>query len=192
MGPGQWDDWYAKWAAADIEQVTPAFRCLMDRDDITGRLGEINCPALIVHGSADAAIPLAKAQELRDGLAGPARLAVIEGCTHASNMSHPAEVSAKMLTFLRELDGPVQPRPDLPRHVSCFRSPDTHRTRSRQPFWPTRTPEYAAGRLTIGTAPPRAHTKVVFREPYDRYRRRRLSRDFELNTKTRARSAREP
>lgn len=67
MGPGQWDDWYAKWAAADIEQVTPAFRCLMDRDDITGRLGEINCPALIVHGSADAAISLAKAQNCATG-----------------------------------------------------------------------------------------------------------------------------
>jgi len=104
MGPGQWDDWYAKWAAAGIEDVTPAFRCLVDRDDITGRLGEIGCPALIVHGSADAAIPLAKAEELRDGLGGPARLAIIEGGTHASNMSHPAEVSAEMLAFLRKLD----------------------------------------------------------------------------------------
>jgi 3-oxoadipate enol-lactonase len=104
MGPGQWDDWYAKWAGAGIEDVTPAFRCLMDRDDITGRLGEIGCPALIVHGSADAAIPLAKAGQLRDGLGGPARLAVIEGGTHASNMSHPAEVSAEMLAFLRKLD----------------------------------------------------------------------------------------
>jgi hypothetical protein len=192
LGPVQWDDWYAKWAAADIEQVTPAFRCLMDRDDITGPLGEINCPALIVHGSADAAIPLAKAQELRDGLAGPARLAVIEGGTHASNMSHPAEVSAEMLTFLREFDGPEQPRRTSNDTSPPSVAPDTHRTRSRQPFWPTRTPEHAAGRLTIGTAPPPAHTKVVFREPYDRYRRRQLSRDFELNTKTRARSAREP
>jgi len=106
LGSGQWDDWYAKWAAADTEQVTPAFRSMMDRDAITGRLGEIDCPALIVHGSADAAIPLAEAQELRDGLAGPARLAVIEGGTHASNMSHPARVSAEMLTFPRELDRP--------------------------------------------------------------------------------------
>ncbi len=106
LGPGQWDDWYAKWAAADIEQFTTAFRCLMDRDDITGRLGEISCPALIVHGTADAAISLAKAGELRDGLGGSARLAVIEGGTHASNMSHPAEVNAEMLTFLRELDRP--------------------------------------------------------------------------------------
>jgi len=104
LGPGQWDDWYAKWAATGIEQATLAFRCLMDRDDITGRLGEIGCPALIVHGTADAAIPPAKAEELCGGLGGSARLAVVEGGTHASNMSHPAEVSAEMLTFLRELD----------------------------------------------------------------------------------------
>jgi len=106
LGPGQWDDWYAKWAATDIEQATPAFRCLMDRDDLTGRLGEIGCPALIVHGTADAAIPLAKAEALCGGLGGSARLALVEGGTHASNMSHPAEVSAEILTFLRELDRP--------------------------------------------------------------------------------------
>jgi pimeloyl-ACP methyl ester carboxylesterase len=106
LGPGQWDDWYAKWAAAGIEEVTPAFRCLMDRDDITGQLGEIGGPALIVHGSADAAIPLAKAEELRDRLGGPARVAVIDGGTHASNVSHPTEASAEILAFLRTLDQP--------------------------------------------------------------------------------------
>ncbi len=103
LGPGTWDDWYAKWAAADIDQFTLAFRCLMDRDDITGRLGEISCPALIVHGSADAAIPLSKAEQLRDTLGGPAKLAVIDGGTHASNVSHPAEVSAELLAFLHTL-----------------------------------------------------------------------------------------
>jgi 3-oxoadipate enol-lactonase len=103
LGEGQWDDWYAKWAAAEFEQFTLAFRALMDRDDITGRLGEISCPVLIVHGTADAAIPVAKAQELRDGLAGPARLAIVDGGTHASNVSHPAEVSAAMADFLGTL-----------------------------------------------------------------------------------------
>jgi 3-oxoadipate enol-lactonase len=105
LGPGQWDDWYAKWAATDIEQFTPAFRALVDRDDLTGRLGEIGCPALIMHGSADAAIPVASAEQLRDGLGGPARLAVIDGGTHASNISHPAEVNAEMLAFLSKLPG---------------------------------------------------------------------------------------
>ena len=103
LGPGQWDDWYAKWAAAELEQFTFAFRCLMDRDDITARLGEIDSPALIVHGTADAAIPMAKAEQLRDGLGGPATLVVIEGGTHASNISHPDEVNSAMLNFLRTL-----------------------------------------------------------------------------------------
>src|SRR5580704_3660482 len=48
LGPGAWDDWYAKWAAADKEQFSLAFGALIDRDDLTGRLGEISCPTLIV------------------------------------------------------------------------------------------------------------------------------------------------
>ncbi|HUJ07775.1 MAG TPA: alpha/beta hydrolase [Streptosporangiaceae bacterium] len=103
LGPGEWDDWYAKWAAIDPEQSTLAFRCLIDRDDITGRIGEIGCPALIVHGTADAAIPMAKAEQLRDGLGGPVTLAVVDGGTHASNVTHPGEVSAALLNFLRTL-----------------------------------------------------------------------------------------
>ncbi|HVB43435.1 MAG TPA: alpha/beta hydrolase [Streptosporangiaceae bacterium] len=103
LGPGQWDDWYAKWAAADTGQFTLAFRCLIDRDDITGRLGEIGCPALILHGSADAAIPLAKAQALRDGLGGPVTLTVIEGGSHASNVTHPRAVNEQLAAFLAAL-----------------------------------------------------------------------------------------
>jgi 3-oxoadipate enol-lactonase len=95
--------WYAKWAGLDREGLTYSFRCLMDRDDITGRLGEISCPALILHGTADAAIPMAKAEELRDGLGGPAELVPVEGGSHAANMSHPDQVNAAMLSFLRSL-----------------------------------------------------------------------------------------
>lgn len=104
LGPGSWDDWYAKWAAADREQFTHAFNALMERDEITARLGEITCPALIIHGTADAAIPMAKAEALRDGLGGKTTVTVIEGGTHAANVSHPAEVNAAMLNFLRTLD----------------------------------------------------------------------------------------
>jgi pimeloyl-ACP methyl ester carboxylesterase len=110
LGPGQWDGWYAKWAdqyarlsPADLDQLTWAFRCLMDRDDITGRLAEIGCPALIIHGGADAAIPLARAEELRDGLAGPTTFAVIDGAPHASNVTDPDAVNAEIATFLSGL-----------------------------------------------------------------------------------------
>jgi len=75
----------------------------MDRDDITGRLGEIHCPTLILHGTADAAIPMERAEAVRSGLGGSATLVRIEGGSHAANLSHPDQVNAAMLQFLRSL-----------------------------------------------------------------------------------------
>ncbi len=103
LGPGSWDDWYAKWAAADTEQFTFAFDTLMDREDITDRLGEITCPALVIHGTADAAIPMSKAEELRDRLGGQTTLTQVEGGPHASNVTHADVVNAATLNFLRTL-----------------------------------------------------------------------------------------
>ena len=110
LGPGQWDGWYAKWAKQYVQsvpgnlgQLNWPFRCLMDRDDITGRLGEIGCPALIVHGSEDAAIPLARAEMMRDGLAGPVTFTVISGAPHASNVTHPGAVNDEIVNFLTRL-----------------------------------------------------------------------------------------
>jgi 3-oxoadipate enol-lactonase len=110
LGPGRWDGWYAKWAGqyaqwapGNLGQLTWSFRCMLDRDDITGRLGEISCPALIVHGSQDAAIASAKAEEIRDGLAGPATFTLIDGAPHAANLTHPGVVNAEILSFLGSL-----------------------------------------------------------------------------------------
>jgi 3-oxoadipate enol-lactonase len=103
LGPGQWDDWFVKWASLDRAQLRHAFRCLMDRDDITGRLGEITCPALVLHGTSDAAIPMAKAQSLCDGLAGATTLVPVDGAGHASNLTHPAQVNPPLLGFLGSL-----------------------------------------------------------------------------------------
>jgi len=102
-GPVDYQPWFAKWAAADREELRLAFRCLMDRDDITSRLGEISCPALILHGTADAAIPMERAEAMRSGLAGPVTLVAVEGGSHASNLSNPGDVNDAMLKFLRSL-----------------------------------------------------------------------------------------
>lgn len=103
LGPIDAQPWFAKWAQLDRAGRTHSFRCLMDRDDITGRLAEVRCPALILHGTADAAIPMAKAEVLRDGLGGPTELVTVAGGSHASNLSHPDQVNAAMLDFLRKL-----------------------------------------------------------------------------------------
>lgn len=104
LGPGLWDDWYTCWAGLAPDQFTAAYRCLMDRDDVTDRVGEITAPALIVHGTADTAIPIDKAEALRDDLAGTATLVAVDGAPHASNLTHPAEVNAALLAFLGGLD----------------------------------------------------------------------------------------
>lgn len=103
LGPGEWPEWWAKWAALQPDQFTAAFNCLMHRDDITDRLGEISCPALIIHGTADVAIPIAKAEVLRDSLAGPTSLVPVEGAPHASNLTHPDQVNSAILRFLEAL-----------------------------------------------------------------------------------------
>jgi 3-oxoadipate enol-lactonase len=102
-GPVDYSPWFAKWAQADRDELRLAFRCLIDRDDLTGSLGEISCPALILHGTADAAIPMERAAAVQAGLGGPATLVQVEGGSHASNLSHPDQVNTAILEFLQSL-----------------------------------------------------------------------------------------
>jgi pimeloyl-ACP methyl ester carboxylesterase len=92
--------WFAKWAAMPRDALTLPYRCLMDRDDLTGRLREITAPALIFHGDADAAIPMGRAEALRDGLAGCEGLVVVTGAGHAANLTRPEQVNGPLGRFL--------------------------------------------------------------------------------------------
>ena len=102
LGDGEWSSWFTKWAAIEPGQFTYAFRCLMDRDDVTARVGEITCPAIIFHGTDDAAIGMDKAEELRDDLGGDATLVQVTGGSHAANLTHPDQVNGPLLEFLRK------------------------------------------------------------------------------------------
>ncbi len=104
LGAGEWQSWFDKWAVLPSEQFTYAFHCLMGRDDVTNRLGEITAPTLIVHGDADAAIPVSKAETLRDLIAGPTELVVVPGGTHATNLTHPVPTNAAIRAFVDRLD----------------------------------------------------------------------------------------
>ena len=104
LGPGVWPQWFEKWAALETQQFSWAFRCLMDRDDITSRLGEISCPSLVVHGTDDVAIPMSKSEILRDRLAEPSTLVEVQGAPHAANLTHPEPVNAAIKSFLADLN----------------------------------------------------------------------------------------
>lgn len=101
--PALLDVWVPRAMARPQEALMPPFRCLMDRDDITDRLGEITSPALVIHGTADASIPMERAEELAAGLPNASSLVKIQGGAHASNVTHPAEVNAAIREFLATL-----------------------------------------------------------------------------------------
>jgi pimeloyl-ACP methyl ester carboxylesterase len=109
-----WPEWIAKWRSRAADpQFLEAFRTLVGREDITDRLGEIRHPALVIHGSADAAIPLERARQLADGLPGADGVVVVDGAGHAANLSHPGPVSTAIGAFLAKLDAsPVPVAPD--------------------------------------------------------------------------------
>ena len=94
--------WVAKWKARPREEFLEPSNTLFERDDITDRVGEITCPAFIAHGTADTAITLESAKELRDALPRCVAFVEIEGGAHAANLTHPDQLNPPLLEFLRE------------------------------------------------------------------------------------------
>lgn len=97
-------DWIAKWRAIGAAGLTPVYRCLMDRDDITSRLSEIKAPALVFHGDLDAAIAADRAETLCAGLPGCDGVVWVPEGGHASNLSRPDVVTPVIERFLAALE----------------------------------------------------------------------------------------
>jgi 3-oxoadipate enol-lactonase len=104
--PGR-SEWISKWRQQPRSLLRPAFNALAGREDIHDRLGEIKAPALVIHGTADAAIDIELAQRLCSGLANSQPLVMIEGGGHASNLIHPELVNPYVQQFLMELALPM-------------------------------------------------------------------------------------
>ena len=91
--------WKAKWKTIAKVNMLGCMDTLATRDDVTGKLGQIKVPALVVHGDADAAIELELGRALAKGLAN-AQLVVVPGGGHAANLTHPAVVNPAIEAFL--------------------------------------------------------------------------------------------
>jgi 3-oxoadipate enol-lactonase len=95
--------WIEKWQHLPRENMREPGNTLFERDDITDRVREITCPAIVFHGTEDRAVDMELAEDLSERLAGCAGLVRIEGAAHASNLTHPHAVNGPMLEFLRSL-----------------------------------------------------------------------------------------
>jgi 3-oxoadipate enol-lactonase len=95
--------WIAKWRELPRGSLEAPGDWLFERDDITDRMGEIECPAIVFHGTADASIEIEKAEQLSRDLPGCTGLVRVEGGSHASNLTHPDQVNGPLLEFLGSL-----------------------------------------------------------------------------------------
>lgn len=76
---------------------------LRDRDGLHGRLDQVRCPVLWLHGTADQVYSVANAaEEIRMFTRAPeARLETVEGGQHFLSASNPAEVDSAAIGFVR-------------------------------------------------------------------------------------------
>ena len=64
------------------------------------RLGRIQAPTRLIWGEADRIVPRRYAETFRDGIAGPAEIAVIAGAGHLAELDKPKEVAAAIASFV--------------------------------------------------------------------------------------------
>ena len=95
--------WRVKWAKVTPANLQQIFATLVTRDDLTDQLYKITAPTLIVHGDADAAISLDRAQIVAAKVPHN-KLIVIAGGGHAANMTHAPEVNQAIKDFLVALN----------------------------------------------------------------------------------------
>ena len=95
--------WIAKWRLRPKELFAEPGRCLTSRDDISSRLGEIRCPAIVIHGEEDKGLTIDRGEAMAAALPGCTGAVRIPGASHAANLTHPDLVNPPLLEFLRGL-----------------------------------------------------------------------------------------
>ena len=77
----------------------------MAETDVTGLLGNVTAPTLVLHGDDDCLTPLdcgpdgAGARKIHEGIAG-SELYLLEGCGHGVLFERPDEAVGKVIEFL--------------------------------------------------------------------------------------------
>lgn len=93
--------WIKRWMDIGVA-VEGEARAVFDRGDISGRMGEITAPTLVVHGAEDTPIPVEVARRYAPTIPG-ATLVEIPDCGHTSPCEKAGEVTRAILDFLARL-----------------------------------------------------------------------------------------
>jgi pimeloyl-ACP methyl ester carboxylesterase len=94
---GPWREVWRRWPAS---QAGMALQALIERDDLTGRLKEIQAPVLVIHGSADSSYAPSHGRAIADRVPRSEGCIVVEGGAHFLNMTDAGPVNAALSSFL--------------------------------------------------------------------------------------------
>ena len=92
-GVRHWEDQWRAWPAA---QFALAFDALLDRDDITARLGEITVPTLVMHGESDNSFAPSCGEAIASGVAASLGFVLVPGGAHFLSLTDPDIVNAHL------------------------------------------------------------------------------------------------
>jgi 3-oxoadipate enol-lactonase len=95
--------WIGKWQTKAPSERHDAWNTVIERDDVSHRLGEIGCPTLVVNGTNDQAFGLDVARGICEGLGDCRGVVPIEGAAHAPPVSHPERFVEVLRTFLHSI-----------------------------------------------------------------------------------------
>ena len=98
-----WDKWLPLWKEIPGNAIHHAMNNLTDRDEISQNLKDIYCPAIVIHGSEDTAIPVSLGEKLSKDLPNCQSFVVAPGA-HAVNLTHSDVVNPPILEFLNRLE----------------------------------------------------------------------------------------
>lgn len=84
--------WIPRWLEARPGMVAAVADCLLDRDSIESSLEAIDIPAVVLHGTEDAAIPLHEGRDLAAALPN-AELIEVAGSPHGLPFTAPARIA---------------------------------------------------------------------------------------------------
>ena len=76
--------------------------------DVTDRLGEVRCPALVIAGESDPGTPVAMAQEIHAAIPS-SEFAILRSASHLCNLEQPKEFNRVLLSFLDKVAGKRDP-----------------------------------------------------------------------------------
>ncbi|GAB2838027.1 alpha/beta fold hydrolase [Lentzea nigeriaca] len=99
LGDHDASEWTPKWSAVEPDRLRLIAKALVSRDGVLERAGEITVPVLVLHGTADLAYPVAKAEALVAALP-KAELVTVDGGAHFLSLTHAADVNPHLERFL--------------------------------------------------------------------------------------------